>query len=558
MRVKVFALALLLALSAVFAEERYYVCVSSFLLEKNADAMVSRLSSEGLSAFKAEAQVSGQTFFRVLVGVGEEVYENAAHSRDELQGSGTFSALKINGNFWVCKAEPPVAQGSVPEPIALEANNEIPLSPEVPYSVLVRSYGEEQKAERDEERLEQQGIDAYVVKKYDEKRLFLFDLHAGAFADEGEARQLQQHIEDIGITGTQLSDYDDIKQSVDEYERRVASHTVYTDNGIEKIPAGLSDSVKECMGQFLVLPGFEVENVLVCDLDSARKNSEDSWQSEDGMSLTNETLATLNAFLLVTYEDELFGKKVGLLMGYSKDAKLKVPPASDVEGESGTKEVRLPYGTVDCTVTQNEEGVHTLTGFYGEGRFVLVLAGEGFEGEEFYELLASSGAGENLVSYPQVRKTLFVMPSSASGEREFVYYTLSKVGESYAIEKGQADWAKAIVGHWLAKSIYFYKGEHFSVSLFDLDYDYNADYNQELFMEGRVEGKGGHAQDVKGKAGWFLYNWRGTELSFAQKSYSIALNSNYGTSLVDGDFLSFASLLQIWHTPEAKTAQHTD
>ena len=556
MRVRVFALALLLALSAVFAEERYYVCVSSFLLEKNADAMVARLSSEGLSAFKAEAQVSGQTFFRVLVGVGDEVYENAAHSRDELQGSGTFSSLKINGNFWVCKAEPPAAQGSAPEQIALEANNEIPLSHEVPYSVLVRSYGEEQKAERDGVRLEQQGIDAYVVKKYDEERLFLFDLHAGAFADEEEARELQQQIEDIGITGTQLSDYDDIKESVDAYEERVASHTVYTDRGVEKIPDGLSDSVKECIGQFLVLPGFEVEGVLLCDLDSSRKNSEDSWKQDADLALVNTTLQSVNALLIVSYKDELFGKSVSLILCYSKDAKLKLT-STDGEGESGTKEVRLPCGVVECTVSKTDSS-HVLTGSYGEGKFLFMMMGNGFEGEEFYALLESSTAGENLAAYPQIRKTLFVMPDSASGEREFVYYTLFKVGESYAEEKGQANWAKAIVGHWRASSIYFYKGEYFDVAFFDLDYDFNADYVHGIFMADHEDGIGGHSQTVGDKSGWFVYNLNGDELSFAKKSYIIALDSKHGSSLVDGDFLSFASLLQIWHTPPAKTAQRTD
>ena len=554
MRVKVFTL----AFSAVFAEERYYVCVSSFLLEKNADAMVSLLNESGLSAFKVSAQVSGRDFFRVLVGVGEEVYSNAAQAKQDLQQSDVFSTLKINGNFWVCKSEPPVVQGNAPERIALEKNDDIPLSAEKPYSVLVRSYGEEQKAKRDEVRLEQEGVDAYMVKKYDEERLFLFDLHAGAFADEDEARELQQHIEDIGITGTRLSDYDDIKQSVDEYERRVASQTVYTDRGVEKIPASLSDSVKECMGQFLVLPGFEVESVLVCDLDSARKNSEDSWQNEDDLNLTNEDLAILNAFLFVSYKDELFGKKVGFIMGYSKDAKLKLTSTSG-EAESGTKQVRLPYGLVDCTVTHNEDGSHVLTGFYGEGRFLLALTGEGFEGEEFYDLLAASSAGESLAAYPQIRKTLFVMPDSASGEREFVYYTLSKVDESYAVSKGNADWAKAIVGHWSAHNFYFYKAERFDVAFFELDYDFNADYVHGIFMADHEDGIGGHSQKVGDKSGWFVYNLlNGTELSFAQKSYIIALDSYSGSSLVDGDFLSFASLLQIWHTPEPKTAQRTD
>ena len=557
-RVKIFILVLLSVFSAAFAEERYFVCVSSFLLEKNADAMVSLLNENDVPAFKVSAQVSGRTFFRVLAGAGEETSSNAVQTKQSLQESDVFSALKINGNFWVCKAQVPEPQTNEPEPIALEKNDDIPLSEEKPYSVLVRSYGEEQKAQRDEERLEEKGVDAYVLKKYDEERLFLFDLHAGAFADEEEARELQQHIEEIGIPGTQLSDYDDIKEAVDEYERRVASHTVYTDNGVEKIPASLSDPVKECLNQFLTLPGFEVENVLVCDLDSARKNDEDSWQHVDSMELADVNLEMLNGLLCVTYKDELFGKSVALFAGYSKDAIFKLPADSDSTDESEKKQVSLPYGLIDCAVSQDEDGTHILTGFYGDGQFMLVMAAEGFENEEFYDLLASSTAGDDLASYPQIRKTLFVMPDSSSNEREFVYYTLSKVDESYAVSKGNTDWAKAIVGHWEASNVYSYKGERFSVSFFDLDYDFNADHVHGIFMSDHVEGIAGHSQTVEEKEGWFVYNLSGNELSFAQKSYIIALNSNYGSSLVDGDFLIFASMLQIWNALPAKTAQRTD
>ena len=578
MRIKISALVLLLALSAVFAEEKYFVCVSSFSVEKNADDMVSLLNSNGLPAFKVKAQVSGRTFFRVLVGTGDKSFQSASQFIKELQDSPVLSKRKIKGSLWVCKAESPYnvpLQQSTDEEsqeTALKKNDDIPISEEMPYSIFIRSYGEEQKAKRDEERLESQGIPAYVLKKYDEEKLFLFDLYAGAFDNERDAQEMQRRIEQLGIADTQVAEYGDIKKSLEDYEVKVETYKVSSGGGVDKAPASLSDSVKLCLEQFPSLEGFEVESVYLYDLDSSRKRAIDFYKPQIATDLLGgeSPFDAMNAYLFVNYKDELFGKQAELFVAWGDGTFLPLLTQQAAQKECAEEiTVDLPYGTLDGVSFKNSSE-RCLVLSSKDGKLLVALKAPGFKAGQLESLLmqntvasqseapSQSEAETDISNYPQIKKTLFVMPDESSNELDFVYYTLSKVDADYAAEKNYADWASAITGHWEAKTVYFYKNERFDVAFFDLDYDYNAAYVHDIFMAEKVEGVGGHAQSVNNTAGWFLYNSSATELSFAQKSYIVALDGPSETNLREEDFLSFAASLQIWQNAKKDTLAYPE
>ena len=566
MRTKVFALAMLLALSAAFAEEKYFVCVSSFSVEKNADAMVSLLTSNGLSAFKHKADVSGRTFFRVLAGAGSGSFADAEQTMRQLRDSPVLSRLKIKGSLWVCKATPP--NDVSPEPHtsegsgggALEKNADVPISDAMPYSIFIRSYGDEQKAQRDGERLEQQGIPAYVLKRYDEERLFSFDLYAGAFDNEKDAQEMQRKIEQLGISNTQVVEYSDIKKSVEDYEVKVETHKVSSDSGVDKAPDSLSESVKLCLEQFLLLDGFEVESVYLYDLDSSRKNSVDFYKPQIATDLLGgeSPFDAINAYLFVNYKDELFGKQAELFVAWGDGTFLPLLTQQASQKECAEFfTLDLPYGTTEG-VSFKSGSDHSMVLSSRDGKLLVALKAGGFQAGKLESMLVQAKSKQGLLHYSQMKKTLFVMPDESSSELDFVYYTLSKVDDGYTVEKNYADWAAAITGHWEAKSVYLYKGELFNVAFFDLDYDYNAAYVHDIFMTEKVEGLGGHAQSVNGRAGWFLYNSSATELSFAQKSYVIALDGLSETNLSEEDFLAFASSLQIWHNAKKNAISYPE
>ena len=75
---------------------------------------------------------------------------------------------------------------------------------------MVRSYKEEQAAINDKERLNENDVNAYILKTFDDSSYFSFNLHAGAFDTVEEVEDLQEKLEDLGIEDTKISNYEDI------------------------------------------------------------------------------------------------------------------------------------------------------------------------------------------------------------------------------------------------------------------------------------------------------------------------------------------------------------
>lgn len=129
--------------------------------------------------------------------------------------------LNLTG-LWICQARKPENKKVVEKivekpvkPVVLEENkNEIPVSEEKPYSVLVHSYKEEQAAENGKKRLKENQIDSFILKTFDEKSYFSFDLHSGAFDSPEEAEPLQEKLEELGIEDTKIADYEKEKEKV--------------------------------------------------------------------------------------------------------------------------------------------------------------------------------------------------------------------------------------------------------------------------------------------------------------------------------------------------------
>ena len=605
MRSKVFVLFLIFAFcfSKSFAEEKYFVCVSSFSFEKNADALVSLLKKNDLPAFKVKAEVSGKVFFRVLTGNASETRNEAEKIKSLLQENNVFSELKINGSFWICKADSVLAEQiedeknesieteieieknetqstdsetaetteSSAESIeteseetaneeisqkVLEKNADLPFSEEKRFSVFVNSYGEEQKAHRDEKRLfEEKNIESFVVKKYDKERLFSFDLYAGTFSSIEEAEEFQNQLSESGIKNTKIRDFNEIKDAVHQYEETVKNQKIVAADGIEKIPDSLSSSVRFCLSQFPADNDFDAESVYIYDLDSARKNAVDFYSPEIVTTLfPDENIFDLmNAFMFVKYKDDLFSKKIEIFIADCESKRFsdltEKIAAFEASAESSAtfakQEFSLPYGKLK-SVTVQENDSHLLVGSSDDGKLLLIINAEDFTKEEFDAFLQKTNSTGGFETYPQIKKTLFVMPDTDAEDLNFVGYSLAKVNESYAEYKSFAKWATAIVGHWEAESVYFFKGAKIKASFFDLDYDYNARFVHDIFMSEKVEGVCGHSLAVNEKNGWFVYGSQSNEFSFSQKSYIVALNTNNETSLLEEDFVNFASLLQIW------------
>lgn len=426
-----------------FAEE-IFVCVGSFKNPENAENLVKNLENLGTESFVFETQVNNQTLYRVLLSNSFDLKEEARKFRNSVENADFAQKLNLSG-FWICQANKPVfdkttkepAADSVAEavkPIILEENkNEIPVSEEKPYSVFVHSYKEEQAAENGKKRLQENEIDSFILKTFDEKSYFSFDLHSGAFDSPEEAEPLQEKLEALGIEDTKIADYKEEKEKIQKYDEIIKNQPVSYDFGNNEIPDIYSVPVATIIRQFPINKNFTLENLMIFDFANLRSAEE------------------------------------------------KLP---SLENDS------------------------------------------------------------SLLIYPQIRRTLLVLPKKTETERKFLSFTLEKVDESYAESKGYADWAIPIVGHWSADANFCQEDEFVSVTFFDLDYDYNAKQNHQMFMDEHIVTETSHASTVKNADSWFVEPFgRGKEVSFSTKSYIIAVNS---FDLDEEELVQLSDELQIW------------
>ena len=328
----IFAFLFVFSFNSVFGEA-WFVCLGSFKIKQNADNRVAELGKYNIPCFVYETKSDGQVLYRVLFDEQYDDRDVARAARNKLNNKTVTSRLGING-LWICTAEraEPVAI-VVPEPepvpvspasseVVLQENktDSIPLSEEKPYSVLVRTYKEEYAAENTKDRLAEDEIEAYILGKYDDKTLFSFDVHAGAFETEEETEDLIEKLEEIGIEDIELSDYNEIADSVEKFDEMVKTQTVVYDSGEETIPTIIPVAVQKCINEFPLNKDFQIEEITIIDLDNTDYDTV-STKIQETINLFTTDISQANAISVTVYKDELFGKAVGVLIAQDDEGK---------------------------------------------------------------------------------------------------------------------------------------------------------------------------------------------------------------------------------------------
>ena len=177
------------------------------------------------------------------------------------------------------------------------------------------------------------------------------------------------------------------------------------------------------------------------------------------------------------------------------------------------------------------------------------MAAENFTLDDFNTFMSNSYADSNMLIYPQLRKNLFILPDNSKTQRDFQGFTLKKVGRDYVELKNYADWAWGLYGHWCASAYFAQAEEPMHVSFYDLDYDYNAQKIHKMFMDTHdisYQGDDNHSEMVHESSGWYINSFGYKELSFTNKSYIIAADSEDYTSIDLQELHEFADDLKIW------------
>ena len=535
---RIFCLCFLLIISvSSFSEEKefnyskeWHVCVGSYKIKKNALNRIEQLKKYDIETFCSEASVKDEVYYRLITKEKFDSIQDARKYRDELSSSKTADELGLTG-LWVCQRM--IKKSSV----KLEKNSveENTFTEEKPYSVVINTYKEESVAQTDKERLKEKEIDSYIVKKYDDEELFSFDLNSGAYKTKEKAEQHKEIIEEAGVVTKEVVDFTQEKEAIKKYDEVVQNEDIVFDHGIYVAPEILSESVQNVLNNFPVNKFYQIEEAYIYDVKNCRKNE----ISDDSESIVSELLKIENieAISCVLYNDELFDKQIIVFMAEAGDA-------FDFFKEESSpiiaRDFKIKDGVMLCDIYKKEIENSENEGFilYGncpEKNLYLYMYSENFTQEEFLAFLDSNSEGEDLLIYPQMRRTLLVLPDENAGvKRDFCKFELKKIGMDYARERNYSNWSIPIVGHWNANAYLVQDSEKLQVGFFDLDYDYNAKSIHQLFMNeknGIAINDDNHPQEINDVSGWFLNNYSNKELSFSTKSYIIAIDCDYYSNI---------------------------
>ena len=541
---KIFAAVVLFCSLSGFAQTR--ICFGTFLNENFAEALAATLADEGVEAeIIQEERYPGSVYLFVVSQEFASEKAAAAEIR-KLKAGGVIEKAGAGEPRTVVFKDPVFYEFK--SAVAVQ-KNDFPLTEELPYSVFLERYKEESRAENAESRLEAQGIDSYIVKKYDDETLMSFDLHSGAFSSEEEAEAYRRQLTEKGVEAKEVSHLDEFRGAAEKFDKLTDEEDIVRFRENYRIPEELPPVLIEQLSYFPLHADYALSSLYLFDINNIAGLVYD-FDNEIFRQLSEitEKLGQRDVCSLAVYENALFGKTVTVMIFSGEN------PTDQTFYFEENSEARLPYkgkyGLLNFYRTDSD----TLAGVSGDRKHVIFLKAGPFSDEEWEDFISRSWYDSDRFIYPEIRETLFILPKTGDSGRRFLAFELSRVGQSYAEEKGNELWARRIVGHWSSAIVFDCRNALTSVSFFNLDYDLNARETHGLFMKMHREVVAGwywhisEEKSVNGVTGWFLEADDENELSFSFGPYIVAVGSNrLEEPLPDYEEISELALdLQIW------------
>ena len=519
---KIFAAVVLFCSLSGFAQTR--ICFGTFLNENFAEALAATLADEGVEAeIIQEERYPGSVYLFVVSQ--EFASEKAAAAEIRKLKAGGVIEKAGAGEPRTAVFKDPVFYGF--KSAAAVQKNDFPLTEELPYSVFLERYKEESRAENAESRLEAQGIDSYIVKKYDDETLMSFDLHSGAFSSEEEAEAYRRQLAEKGVGAKEVSHLDEFRGAAERFDKLTDEEEIVRFRENYRIPEELPPVLIEQLSYFPLHADYALSSLCLFDINNIAGLVYD-FDNEIFRQLSEitEELGRRDVCSLAVYENALFGKTVTVMIFSGEN------PTEQTFYFEEDSEARLPYkgkyGLLNFYRTDSD----TLAGVSGDRKHVIFLNAGPFSDEEWEDFISRSWYDSDRFIYPEIRETLFILPKTGDSGRRFLAFELSRVGQSYAEEKGNELWARRIVGHWSSAIVFDCRNALTSVAFFNLDYDLNARETHGLFMKSHREDVAGwywnisEEKSVNGAPGWFLEADDENELSFSFGPYIVAVGSN--------------------------------
>jgi len=174
--------------------------------------------------------------------------------------------------------------------------------------------------------------------------------------------------------------------------------------------------------------------------------------------------------------------------------------------------------------------------------------------EDMISVLELIGKSDGMLEYPEFYNTFHAVPDRLMPEDVFTGFNLSRIGSNYARSRNNAQWAKAVVGHWSAKGFLNHEGRGtYTFGVFDLmsadkvnwAHAGYASKNSGL-AEVEVYGTQGYAPTTqrwnKRRRRWSTLT---TEVNWVENRYIVMINNTEKSWLSRDDLIRRGNTLQL-------------
>nr|MCR5698980.1 SPOR domain-containing protein [Treponemataceae bacterium] len=443
--------------------------------------------------------------------------------------------------------EEPVFEEPVIEEAPFETDQQIPLSNEKPYSILIRSYKNETNAQKDLKRLSDLGFSPYIVKTYDEENYFSFNIHAGACEKMEEAFPIQEELSKSGIDFAIISDFKTFKDKIAQFDKLNKENKVNYEVSDKNLADIYSENVLNCIINFPTAPQFGIDQVGVFDFSNIEDGADRIASLQSLFSTVKNidfSTSTISCCSFCVFTDELYSKSISAAMFSGSDFNYKA------ESQSNIKPFTIKSGEMDCVLDNDENSTYLFCISKDKGTFIFLETTD-YSQEELFALFNNNIENQGLLAYDEVKNTLLILPDkSAKFDAKFRSFMLEKVTYEYSKGREYSPWSTPLVGQWFAEGSYLLKDEILSLGYFYLNYDYIANLTHDLFMEAKIQDKDtekeSHYSTINDGNSWYLDNEFMKELSFTEKAYIFAIDVFSDSIFTEDNLIEISRQLKIW------------
>ncbi|HKL84782.1 MAG TPA: SPOR domain-containing protein [Treponemataceae bacterium] len=567
MKLKSIFIVILLLVSLTFglSANDYRIVLGSFTGEKNPGQFVTMLEKAGIKAITENTLINGRRFTRVMVAEKYPTYQAATDALGLLKNQHWYRTAGPK-DIWI---RPPqlatikVAAEALPKELdavegsfgSLQAkteeaqafsavNSAIPLNAENPIAVLVGEYRSRPNAEEASKALEAKKHQPYILKTFQESEGILFDVMTGAFKTTEEAQGLLDTLQKDGIPAAELTSWSEKEACSKAFDELPAADRV---EFLPPTPAW--DTIpKDILGMLSTCPLPEGMGLKSLVLVNQQDNPYSLGHEYAPSFFLDHINPSAGWSMRLSLEDLLSKEQVSLetFIG-TKDAEKYFNQHVQDTISNGASQAWLNK-KITGLGTQLSDDSELWYGWDETKKQGWKLSGAG---SVVQHILA--GKGENrLLTSESLVKTLAILPTGTDAQLwSFMFSILSS---TYAEERGNAQWAKLLVGNWSSTAFIKTNTEPLSIGAFDLNYTTTASRIHQMFMSANTSSTGDtlHREsrkwNVKDAKGWYLgpYSNRGNELSFAQGSFIICINTEVDALKEPEELQEWAERLPIW------------